>query len=470
MRSALLLIPAFLVTLSAAARGQDDDLEPIPVVKLDRKEPVTYEKDVLPILAAKCQVCHKGKIREGQLDLGTYESLMKGGKHGRPIVPGKPDESLLIQLAGHTKSPPMPPETEEPLEPKELALLKLWVAQGAKGPTGKIASVKKTYRLGPLPPRLVPVVALAVSHDKSTVAAGRGNHIHIYDAGSGKYIRSLVNPRYRDAEGRPLGIAHRDIVQSLRFSPDGRLLASGGFQNVVIWDVQTGQVRRELTGFADRVVALDFSPDGNWLATGGGPPSENGEIKVFDVRTGKLIVDIENGHSDTVYGVAFSPDGTKLATGSADKFVKVFELPSGKFLKSFEGHTHHVLDVGWKSDGKTLASCGADNVIKVWDYERGEQKRTINAHGRQVTRMVFIGKTSQVATASGDARVRFWNVDNGGRVRDFGGNKDFLYAVDVTPDGQLVAAGGQESVVRLYNGANGQLKKTLVPPGVEPPK
>jgi len=123
-----------------------------------------------------------------------------------------------------------------------------------------------------------------------------------------------------------------------------------------------------------------------------------------------------------------------------------------------------VLDVGWKSDGKLLASAGADNVIKVWTYETGEQARTIPAHGKQVTRLVFIGTTPQFATCSGDATVKFWNVDNGGNVRNFGGNNDYVYAVGVSPDGAVVAAGGEEGVVRLYNGGNGQLVKSLLPP------
>ena len=66
-----------------------------------------------------------------------------------------------------------------------------------------------------------------------------------------------------------------------------------------------------------------------------------------------------------------------LATASADKFVKVWEFPAGKFLKSFEGHTHHVLDVGWAPDGNRLASAGADNVVKVWDFEKGEKLRDV---------------------------------------------------------------------------------------------
>jgi WD40 repeat protein len=166
-----------------------------------------------------------------------------------------------------------------------------------------------------------------------------------------------------------------------------------------------------------------------------------------------------------VFGVCFSPDSTKLATCGADKFVKTFEVPSGKFLKAFEGHTHHVLDVGWKADGKLLASAGADNLVKVWDFNTGEQVRSIPAHGKQVTRLLFIGKTSTFVTCSGDQTVRFWNADNGGNVRNFGGNTDFVYAVGVSPDGNIVAAGGEEGILRLYNGANGQLIKSLLPPG-----
>src|SRR5262249_47427647 len=141
-----------------------------------------------------------------------------------------------------------------------------------------------------------------------------------------------------------------------------------------------------------------------------------------------------------------------------------------KFQKAFEGHTHHVLDVGWRADGKVLASAGADNVIKGWDYEKGEQTRTVTGHGKQGARVVVVGTTSQIPTCAGDQAARVWNVDNGGSGMTFGGNKDFLYAVGVSPDGKIVAAGGEEGVVRLYNGGNGQLVKALVPPGTEAPK
>jgi len=460
----LLPLALFLLLPGFSFAQEPKGLQPIKVVVLDRKDPVLYEKDVEPVLINKCTFCHSGNLKEGKLDMGTFETLMKGGKRGKPIVPGKSDESLLYKLCGKTQKPAMPPKSEDPLTPQELALVKLWIDQGAKPPIGAREKVKIIVTA---PPAAVqPVRGIAVSTDKSSVAASRGNQIHIYDASSGTYIRSLVDPQLIAHDQKPLKAAHLSLVESLAFSPDGKWLASGAYQEVILWDALTGQLRHRLTNFAERVVALNFSPDSKLLAVGGGAPTEDGEIKIVDVPTGKVVVDIKNGHSDTVFGVSFSPDGKMLATCGADKFVKVFEVPSGKFIKSFEGHTHHVLDVGWKADGKLLASCGADNAIKVWDFEKGEQVRTIAAGGKQVTRLLFIGKTGQFLTCSGDSQVKAWNVDNGGNTRNFPGGNDYLYAIGVSPDGAIVAAGGEEGVVRLFNGTNAQLIKTMLPPGV----
>lgn len=463
-----LLTFSLLVLSPALALGQEkkdkvDRTQPIKVVKLDRAEPVLYEKDIEPILVNKCQYCHSGSLKEAKFDMASYESLMLGGKRGRPIIPGKSLDSLLVKLAGKIQKPLMPPKSEEQLTPPELALLKLWIDQGAKAPTGKRERPKVI--ITGLPKTVTPVRAIAVSPDKGALATGRGNQIHIYDAGSGTHIRSLVDPKLQTPDKTPA--AHMTIVESLAFTRDGRYVASGSFQEVILWDAQTGMVRNKLTGFVDRVVALALSSDGKLLATGGGAPSEDGEVKIFDVESGKLVVEVKNAHSDTCFGVSFSPDNKMLASCGADKFVKVFEVPSGKFIKSFEGHTHHVMDVGWKFDGKLLASAGADNVIKVWDFEKGEQTRTINAAGKQVTRLQFVGKTSQVLACSGDNNARMWNVDNGGGGITFSGGKDFLYAIGISGDSKVVATGGEEGIVRLYNGTNGQLIKAILPPGIE---
>src|SRR5207244_10169316 len=128
------------------------------------------------------------------------------------------------------------------------------------------------------------------------------------------------------------------------------------------------------------------------------PPTRDGEISGLAASDQPPITAVKRGHSDTAYGISLTPDRKMLATCAADKFVKIWTIPEGKFVKSFEGQTHHVLDVGWMADGKKVASAGADNTVKVWDYDKGEQERTINAHTKQVTRLMFVGKTNQFAT------------------------------------------------------------------------
>lgn len=457
-----------------AQQSKKEEITPIPTVDLKRTTPIEFNTDVAPILENKCVVCHSGKITEGGFDLSTYEKLIKGGsKRGnKVVVPGKPEESFLYLSCARRVRPIMPPKTEIPLTPEELTILKLWIEQGAKPPTTVRTRLQVVLNL---PPAVIrPVRAVVIATDRQHLIASRGNQIHVYvpqkkeinkkEVIDWVYQRSLVDPNIRTSDGKPAAVAHISLVESLAISPDSKTLASGSFREVVLWDLGSGQIRQRLTGLSDRVTALAYSTDGKYLAVGGGPASEEGEIKLYDAATAQLIIDIKNAHSDTVFALAFSPDGKYLASGSADKFVKVFEVASGKLVKSFEGHTHHVLGVGWTPDGKRLVSGSADNIVKTWDFEKGEKIRDMTGHRKQITALTMVGKTPQLVTVSGDNNALMWNADNGGIIRSFGGAGDFLHAVAASADGTLVATGCEDGVVRLYNAQNGNLIKALTPP------
>ena len=484
------VLPTFVAAQGIKEAG------PIKVIKVELKEALTYEKHVEPILYKRCTVCHSGNVKEGKLDVSTYELLMKGGKSGEVVKPGKGDESILFKSIART-SPPgtrpraMPPKGDAPCTAEEVSIIKMWIDQGAKAPT-RAREVPPPQITTP-PASVKPVRALAVSPDKSMIAAGRGNQIHVYDAGSGAYVRSFIGPKLKTFDGKEVKAAHVSLVESMAWSPDGKYLISGSFQEVSIWDAQTGEQRHKITGFAHNVVAMSFNLEGTLFGVAGGAPTVDGEVKVFEVGTWKMIFDLKNGHSDTVYGLSFSPlvdvplpgqptpdpkdkNPPKLkttpmkmiATCSADKFIKVWNLADGKFVKSFEGHTHHVLDVGWSADGKLLASAGADNTVKIWDFEKGEQARTINAHGKQVTRLLFVGKKTDFVTAGGDNQVKRFNATNGANTGTFSGATDFVYAVSTSLDGALIAAGGQEGIVRVYTNP-GNPVRSLLPPDAQPP-
>jgi len=299
--------------------------------------------------------------------------------------------------------------------------------------------------------------AVAFSADNLTLAtAGEDALIHTWSADAGAPFETLRGVKAPGA--------------ALAFAKDGDLFAASSDPGVLAFDLNPEWKLERVIGtsdatspLADRVQALRFSPDGQRLASGSGEPTRGGEIKLWEVATGKLLEDFKNVHSDMVFSLDFTADAKYLASGAADKFVRVIDLASGKVVKSFEGHTHHVLGVSWKRDARTLMSAGADNVIKVWDFLTGERKKNIDGFNKEVTAISFIGITDQAVASSGDNQVRVVK-DNGEKGRSFDGVADFMYAVAVTPDGKTVIAGGQDGVLRVWNGTDGKALATFTPP------
>ncbi len=215
--------------------------------------------------------------------------------------------------------------------------------------------------------------------------------------------------------------------------------------------------------FVNRITSLSFSPDGKQLATGGGDPSRDGELMIWDWKAGKLIRQIPQAHSDVVLSVSYSRDGKQLLTGSADKFVKIFDVATGKLSRSFEGHTEHVLSVAWAADGLSVASASADKTIKIWDTQNGSQKRTISNFGKQVTDLKYIGTSDNLASSCGDKIVRLYQAGNGRNYRNFSGAENYLYCVAVTRGEELVIGAGQNGVVRIWDGKKGSIRHSIKP-------
>jgi WD40 repeat protein len=263
-------------------------------------------------------------------------------------------------------------------------------------------------------------------------------------------------------------------VQGAAFVSGGELCSGSADGTLAVWATSPGWALERTIGsvndpsvLVDRVMGVDFSDDGRLLVAGGGVPSRSGEVKVFQLADGAAVLSLPDAHDDQVLGVAFSPDGKRIASAGADKFVRTFELASGKQLRRFEGHTNYVLGVAWKGDGQWLASCGGDRTIKVWQVETGDQLRTIeNQFGKHVTAVRFIGDSDNLVSSCGDRVIRMHNASNGGFFRQFGGAEGYLHGVDITPGSQFVVAGGHDSVLRIWDGNNSQLLKSLVPADV----
>ncbi len=302
-----------------------------------------------------------------------------------------------------------------------------------------------------------PIRAVAFSPDSLTVAtAGDDEMVRTWSAETGAGFDTFPGQ---------LG-----PVRAITFTPDARLVSRADRNGAVVWRAAASWLLARNIGTGDeksplinRVLALKFSTDGKLLATGGGVPSRSGEVKLWRPSDASLVREITPSHSDTVFSLDFSPDGKLLATASADKFVKIFDVNTGKLGKQLSGHTHYVLGVSWKADGRTLASSGADKAVKLWSFPAGEQLKTVEGFNKEVTSVRFVGLGGEMLTTSGDTKVRLLKED-GTALRDFAGGKGFIFAAAITPDGQLVLGGGQDSVLRIWNASNGKNLFTLDPP------
>ena len=214
---------------------------------------------------------------------------------------------------------------------------------------------------------------------------------------------------------------------------------------------------------ADRVGALAFSPDGKLLATGSGEPTRSGEVKLWDVATDQLVRDFKDVHSDAVLALAFSPDGKLLASGATDRMAKILDVNKGNVIRSLEGHTGHVFGVAWKADGRTLATCSADRQVKFWDTTTGDRRANVGSFGKDVMSVGFIGTSDLLAAASGDGVVKL--VNEAGNVSKTASAKTaFLQSGAVTPDGKLIAVGGEAGAVIIWRELEGA-GQTLAAPG-----
>ncbi|MEQ1858645.1 MAG: c-type cytochrome domain-containing protein [Chthoniobacteraceae bacterium] len=215
MKSALFAIFVAIVA-SAADKG------PLPIAALTSTEPVDFEREVRPFLNDNCLACHCETTTKGGLNLETPELMLKGGESGAGIVRGKASESLVLQAAAHLDADLVMPPRENKAKAKnltaeQLGLLKLWIDQGAK-PSAK---VERVIAWQPLPGNLNAIFAVAITADGQFAACARANRLSIYHLPSGRAVWSEV--------------AHRDQVNALAFSPDGMLLASGGYREVKLW-------------------------------------------------------------------------------------------------------------------------------------------------------------------------------------------------------------------------------------------
>jgi len=248
-------------------------------------------------------------------------------------------------------------------------------------------------------------------------------------------------------------------LRACAFSPDGRYLAVGGDDLVVVvFDTETWERVYELEGHTGSILCLDFSPDSQYLASGSGTdkviPQNEGENKtrIWDMGTGKEVL-VLGGHRDGVLGVKWSHDGTRIATGSDDRTINVWGFPSGEKLMSTSGHTSGVLDIDWTPDDRVLITGSRDYKIKIWNSTTGDEIATWSDYN--CVRSVDVHPLGDYAATSGvDLTLKIRDMGTGTElkvIKDGVEQHAMVMSSRWSPDGRYLASGlGKSHTVILY--------------------
>ena len=315
---------------------------------------------------------------------------------------------------------------------KSNSLLSLWKWDGA---SLKLIGEAKPDHESPLqgPPRPHGIKSIAFSTDGTQLATGgnKGDLIRIWDPSNGRELHQFH--------------ASGDQIGSLVFAPTGSSLASGANNGgLTLWDLDHGTKKWESKLPGD-IRTLAFAPDGKTLAAGGG--AEYGHKK--DDLPFLLLVDAESGKNirpltisrNSVASVAFSKDGQVLCAGLGGN-LKVWQGSTGKERAAPFGHATWISDVAVAADGRTAVTAGGDGKLIVWDLATGGELRRLAGHNGEVRALGLVPGGKLVASAGTDQMVRIWELATGLEVRHFEASPDgLLYALAVSPDGKLVAAG-----------------------------
>ncbi|KAG6900067.1 hypothetical protein C0995_004389 [Termitomyces sp. Mi166 len=282
------------------------------------------------------------------------------------------------------------------------------------------------------------VCCVQFSLDGKYLATGCNRTAQIYDVKTGAKICVLA-----DENANKSGDLY---IRSVRFSPDGKLLATGAEDRQIrIWDIAKKRIRNVFVGHSQEIYSLDFSLDGRFIISGSGDKT----ARIWDMHddsSSKVLTinDTDSLNNDAgVTSVAISPNGALVAAGSLDTIVRIWDVKTGALVERLRGHRDSVYSVAFTPDGRGLVSGSLDKTLKYWDVAA--------LAARKGPEEVVMKKPGEKAPPGGMSAC----------TMDFVGHKDYVLSVSVSHDGQWVVSGSKDRCVQFWDIRNATLQFVL---------
>ncbi len=493
------LLPLLSVALAAAVVAAP----PKKAEEEDPNAPVSYYKKIRPIFQASCQGCHQPAKAKGDYIMTDFAKLLEGGESAKDgehaIVPKAPEKSLLVkQIVPENGVAEMPPK-KKPLFDWEIALIRRWIAEGATDDTPPNARQRYSAAHPPEYHRPPVVASLDFSPDGKLLAVAGFHEVLLWKADCSELLARLV------------GLSER--IQTVRFSPDGKRLAACGGRpaqmgEIQIWDVEKRELLLSTPVGFDTVYGVNWSPDGKLLSFG----CPDNAVRAIDAESGKQVL-LQSSHSDWVLDTVFTHKGDQLVSVGRDMSAKLTEVATQRFIDNLSSITPGALRGGLQAvarhpEREEFLVGGADGVPQAYRIVRKVQRRIGDnalcirkwpAMEGRIYAVDFSPDGKKFAAGSsldGKGAVNFYNYDfNTEMPADILAieNKAFqvrtdaekakteahytadvkllasapldagIYALSFAPDGQSVAAAGEDGKVRIISAADAKVLKEFIP-------
>ena len=275
------------------------------------------------------------------------------------------------------------------------------------------------------------------------------------------FLRSIV-PKYADKEFIALGEKLATYVsqgKEIAWSCPNYLphqakeaIKKGLLKSPVVWNF----FKRTREGLKASITSVAISSDNRFIATG----SSDGTAKIWDVTSGRCIKTLQC-HIDDINSIAISKDNSFVVTGSWDGTAKICGVKFGNCITSLEGNTDVMTSVTISSDNSFIVTGSSDGTAKIWEVSSGKCITTLEGHTEWITSVAISRDNNLIVTGSYDKTAKIWDAISGNCITTLEGHTDNIKSVAISSNNSFVVTGSRDGTARIWDVVSGNCIITL---------